>query len=109
MCIRDRLLLAFLGLPDNRVGGALLNPANFAMVGVGGMLRSPLDLLLTALTVATTAALLFAHATRDARRPQRTASSLPWNLIGGVLAALLVAAAVRGAFGFVGRVVADSN
>jgi hypothetical protein len=104
-----RLLLAFLGLPGNRVGGALLNPANFAMVGVGGMLRSPLDLLLTALTVATTAALLFAHAARDARRPQRTASSLPWNLIGGVLAALLVAAAVRGAFGFVGRVVADSN
>src|SRR5262249_2314414 len=43
-----RALLAFLDLPAHRNGASLLNPAAFAMVGFGGVFRSPLDFAITA-------------------------------------------------------------
>jgi hypothetical protein len=79
------------------------------------MLRSPLDLLLTALVLAATAVLLFVDAARRVARAERAGSPAAGerapvrDVLAPILGAAVVVLAVRLAFVFVGRVVADSN
>jgi len=96
-----RFALAALGLPGG--GGRLLSPATFAMVGFGGVLRSPLDLVLTAVAFAITGGALFVHAVRHVSPVRRP------SVLGLAAGAVVVIGAVWLASLFVGRVAADSN
>ena len=108
-----RAVLALFEVPASFGDGSLVNPASFAMVGFGGMLRSPLDFLLTSLTVAATAALLFLDAARRAGLRHTSAeargSATGRAAFATLLAAFAVVLGVWGAFVFLGRVAADSN
>ncbi len=106
-----RWMLAWLGLPSNRIGSSLLNPATFAMVGFGGILRSPIDLVLTAVAIAAAAFLVAVFWARAiARAPAAPPGVAGWRAFAGPFAgAAVIGAVVLGAIVFVGRVAGDSN
>jgi PAS domain S-box-containing protein len=108
--VAGRGLLAFLGLPPMQVEGSLLNPATFAMVGFGGMLRSPLDLALTALAAGAVTAAVLLHRTRVARRgDHRAAPGVVREWAGAFAAAACIATVVWSAARLASRVATDSN
>jgi len=105
-----RWLLAWLGLPAMQVTGSLLNPATFAMVGFGGVVRTPFDLALSALTVAAVAVVVLVLRTRALRGRRNAGAAAALRTWSGDLAAAgVVAFAVWTAARLVGRVVSDSN
>ncbi len=104
-----RVLLAALGLPPSRLTSGILNPATFAMVGFGGILRSPLDFVLTAAALAISAACVFGWTARHARGSTLRSPSLPRAWVEAVSAATGVGVIAFGAFTFVARVAGDSN
>ncbi len=107
-----RGLLAWLELPTTGAhAGATFGPVAFAMKGLGGLLRSPFDLFLTALVLAATSALVFVRCVHAARSPVAArAVSGPWRLGAGALLACSVAgAAVHFALLAVERVARNST
>ena len=106
-----RGLAAWLALPPLRTTGAMFNPATFAMVGFGGVLRSPFDLALTAVALAMIAVVVLVARARELHdTPDGPPSRDAVRIAAGKLAApLVIVVAVWGASSFVGRVATDSN
>jgi len=92
-----RLLLGFLHLPSPSLQGpGVLQPAAFAMDGFFGVLRTPLDLLLTALVLLASAALLFVQRLRrQTRHPEAAPAGTLRTLLGLLAAAASTVLAVR--------------
>ena len=106
-----RFLLGFLHLPSPSLQGpGVLQPTAFAMEGFLGVLRTPLDLLLTALVLLASAALLFVQRLRwQARQPEAAAAGLLRHSIGVLAAAAGALIAVRLAVAAASRVAQSTS
>jgi signal transduction histidine kinase len=107
-----RALLAWLDLPRGTLAGPrIFDPAFFALDGFAGMLRSPFDLLLSALTLLATAAVLFADSVARATRAHATPQEASgwWGGARVLVAAAIVYVISLLSLRFVGQVVANAT
>jgi PAS domain S-box-containing protein len=107
-----RFLLAALHVPRPTLGSTLFDPSAFGMAGAAGLLRTPLDLLLTALAVFASAMLVFLYRVRAENRDKHLTGS-PWSAarcwLGAITGAAVVGLVVRFGVDAVGEIAANAS